>query len=51
MRLEALIRRKGKHADNLRAEVQRLDERFRAATVERGAWASAPWWLRREPWD
>lgn len=50
-RLEALIRRKGKHAHTLRAEVHRLDERFRAVTVERGAWASAPWWLRREPWD
>jgi len=50
-RLEALIRRRGKHAHRLRVEVQRLDERFRAVTVERGAWASAPWWRRREPWD
>lgn len=49
-RLEALIRRRGKHAHQLRVEVQRLDERFRAVTVERGAWASAPWWHRREPW-
>ncbi|GAS90820.1 hypothetical protein [Mycolicibacterium brisbanense] len=50
-RLEALIRRRGKHAHKLRVEVQRLDGRFRAVTVERDAWASAPWWLRREPWD
>ncbi|WP_454231444.1 hypothetical protein [Mycolicibacterium fortuitum] len=50
-RLEALVRRRGKHAHRLRVEVQRLDERFRAVTVERGAWASAPWWRRREPWD
>lgn len=50
-RLEALLRRGGKHAHKLRVEVHRLDERFRAVTVERGVWASAPWWLRREPWD
>ncbi|BBX38041.1 hypothetical protein MMAG44476_34349 [Mycolicibacterium mageritense DSM 44476 = CIP 104973] len=50
-RLEALVRRRGKHAHRLRVEVHRLDERFRAVTVERGAWASAPWWCRREPCD
>lgn len=50
-RLEALVRRRGKHAHQLRVEVNRLDERFRAVTVERGGWASAPWWRRREPWD
>ncbi|WP_280827712.1 hypothetical protein [Mycobacterium sp. OTB74] len=50
-RLAALIARGGKHAHQLRAAVDRLDDRFRAVTVERGAWASAPWWRRREPWD
>ncbi len=50
-RLESLIRRRGKHAHQLRVQVHRLDERFRAVTVERGAWASTPWWRRREPRD
>jgi hypothetical protein len=50
-RLETLIHRGGRRNHRLRVEVNRLDERFRAVTVERGAWASAPWWRRREPWD
>lgn len=36
-RLEALVHRGGKHAHRLRAEVNRLDERFRAVTMERDA--------------
>jgi hypothetical protein len=37
-RLESLMRRGGRHAHRLTAAVARLDDRFRAATVEQGAW-------------
>lgn len=47
--LESLMRNGGRRAHRLSAAVTRLDERFRAATVEKGtdAWQSAPWWERR----
>jgi hypothetical protein len=43
----------GRRAHRLRVAVARLDERFRAATVDKGAdvWHSAPWWQRREVVD
>jgi hypothetical protein len=47
-RLESLMRKRGRRAHRLRVAVQRLDERFRAATVEAETWRSAPWWARRE---
>jgi hypothetical protein len=50
-RLESLMRNGGRRAHRLRAAVARLDERFRAATIERGGWKAAPWWDRRRPWD
>lgn len=52
-RLESLMRNGGRRAHRLRVAVTRLDERFRAATVEKGtdAWQSAPWWERRKVLD
>ena len=47
-RLESLMRNGGRRAHRLRAVVARLDERFRAVTVEQNAWKSSPWWVRRE---
>jgi hypothetical protein len=47
-RLESLMRHGGRRAHRLRVAVDRLDERFRAATVDIEAWKSTPWWERRE---
>ncbi|WP_211285827.1 hypothetical protein, partial [Mycobacterium timonense] len=49
--LESLMCNGGRRAHRLRAAVARLDERFRAATIEQGVWRSAPWWDRRRPRD
>ena len=48
-RLESLMHNGGRRIHRLCAEVTALDERFRAVTVERGAWRAAPWWERRLP--
>jgi hypothetical protein len=47
-RLESLMHHGGRRAHRLRDAVQRLDERFLAATVDADWWQSAPWWERRE---
>jgi hypothetical protein len=47
-RLESLMHNGGRRAHRLRVAVQRLDERFLAATVDADWWQSAPWWERRE---
>jgi hypothetical protein len=47
-RLEGLMRDGGRRAHRLRVDVQQLDERFRAATVECHSSKTTPWWERRE---
>ncbi|MBY6367927.1 hypothetical protein [Rhodococcoides corynebacterioides] len=49
-RLAGLIRNGGRRTHRLAAEVERLDQRYRDATVEVPALSTQPWWNRRLPW-